>query len=128
MCSSPGGAINYSSIGRWFGDSGKWLERQVNDYQDSSWEQTRRKIEDPLNLFASTRDSLGGNVKANRRERQAEVAREIALTPNPAPLAPEPTAMLVNPATELRDRRRRAIMLARSNLSQPGPGANIPLG
>lgn len=80
---------------------------------------------------------LGGSVLAKaqglqgREERRVEHAaavRERALKPNPALLPPDPTAMMVNPAVELRDRRRRALMLARTNLAQPGPGANIPLG
>lgn len=100
---------------------------------------------DSLQLSAHARDDLeqtyeslhfiGGKAMAKnswtgRNDRiAADQAREEAkLTPNPAPLPPNATAMIVNPAAELRDRRRRAIMEQRRTFGFPGPGANIPLG
>lgn len=94
-------------------------------------------VGDPLNLFGGLREGIG--FYDNKKEAEKEkIAKQLAYQKQQyAPLAPEKTAMLVEPNAELRNRRRRAAMYGVSQLRVPGPGAasgggysgaNAPLG
>ena len=103
-----------------------------------NWQEWHQKwAADPLGLgltdySGNLVSQIAGEKTLKERELEDEQKkqeqRELALRPNPQAIAPEPTAMLINPAAELRNRRRKAIMAARSNLIPYGPGANIPNG
>lgn len=97
-----------------------WLARALEKRGQFTYESGGDKITDPLGLFAEPRDRYISHVSEIADARAKAV--EASLKPNAAPEAPEEVASVVNPAEDIRNKRRKAILMGSSQLRSPGPG------
>ena len=94
--------------------------------QADKWAMTFRKIHDPLNIFAFGAPLAEGATGQTGREKAIAHDVKRAMHVNPAAEMAEPTAVLVDPSADMRNRRRRALYFGTSELRIPGPGASAP--
>lgn len=117
----------WNGAGDGFVDFGDWVQDQrdqANRFLDESgWVEGH----DLFKIGAGAREKLGYNKLVNRAaEREAFAKAEAVKNFSPVQEAPKSSAVLIEPASEIRDRRRRAALMGVSNLRLPGPGANAP--
>ncbi len=117
----------WNGAGDGFVDFGDWAQDQRDQANRFMSESGFVQLHDPLNLFAQQREKFGYNKLENQAtERKARAKAEAVKNFSPTPEGPKSSAVLIEPASEIRDRRRRAALMGVSNLRLPGPGANAP--
>lgn len=122
-------STNWSSASELVGNKDDW-----NEWVQKNLDKYDLLPNTPIKSYVREQADYYHNRDREAAAKERFLARERVV--NPAPGAPVPSAMIVNPASAVRDRRRRAILSGISQLRTFGPGgatggintgANIPL-